>query len=72
MQVKGLMPLWTAQAEKHPPAEPLGEIGYGITFSAVSKVFMLLDSIIVFTISQKNEDILWHLSSIEYPQLYFV
>jgi len=33
---------------------------------------MLLDGIIVFTISQKNEDILWHLSPIECPQLYFV
>lgn len=44
---------------------------YGITFYAVQEFVMLWDSIIVFTISQKNEDILWHLPPIEYPQLYF-
>lgn len=43
MQVKGLMPQGSGIAGKHPPAEPLGEIGYGITFSAVQEFVMLWD-----------------------------
>jgi hypothetical protein len=35
VQVKGLMPPGSGIAKKHPPAEPLGEIWYSITFSAV-------------------------------------
>ena len=41
MQVKGLMPQESDIARKHPPAEPLGEMWYGITFSAVQKFVML-------------------------------
>lgn len=41
MQVKGLMLQESGIARKHPPAEPLGEMWYGITFSAVQKFVML-------------------------------
>ena len=41
MQVKGLMLQESGIARKHPPAEPLGEMWYGITFSAVQKFIML-------------------------------
>ena len=41
MQVKGLMPQGSGIAGKHPPAEPLEEMWYGITFSAVSTFVML-------------------------------
>jgi hypothetical protein len=46
VQVKGLMPQESDIARKHPPAEPLGEMWYGITFSAVPKYVMLRDSFI--------------------------
>jgi len=46
VQVKGLMPPKTAWARKHPPAEPLGEMWYGITFSPVQKFVMLGDNFI--------------------------
>ena len=46
MQVKGLMPPKDGLSRKHPPAEPLGEMWYGITFSAVPKYVMLRDSFI--------------------------
>lgn len=46
VQVKGLMPQGSGIAKKHPPAEPLGEIGYGITFSAVPKFVMHWDNFI--------------------------
>ena len=46
MQVKGLMPQESDIARKHPPAEPLGEMWYGITFSAVQEFVMLRDSFI--------------------------
>jgi len=46
VQVKGLMPPKTALARKHPPAEPLGEMWYGITFSPVQKFVMLGDNFI--------------------------
>ena len=41
VQVKGFMPQGSGKAEKHPPAEPLGEMCYGITFSTVQKFVML-------------------------------
>ena len=43
MRVKGFMPQGSGIAKKHPPAEPLGEIWYGITFPAVQKYVMLGD-----------------------------
>ena len=46
VQVKGLMPQESDIARKHPPAEPLGEMWYGITFSAVPEFVMLRDSFI--------------------------
>ena len=46
MQVKGFMPLRGGISGKHPPAEPLGEMWYGITFSAVQKCVMLGDNFI--------------------------
>ena len=56
MQVKGLMPQESDIARKHPPAEPLGEMWYGITFSAVPKYVMLRDSFIGIAIWQKNRE----------------
>ena len=35
VRVKGFMPLRGGISGEHPPAEPLGEMWYGITFSAV-------------------------------------
>ena len=46
VQVKGLMPQESDIARKHPPGEPLGEMWYGITFSAVQKFVMLEDNFI--------------------------
>ena len=46
MQVKGLMPQESDIARKHPPAEPLGEMWYGITFSAVQKCVIPLDNFV--------------------------
>jgi hypothetical protein len=41
VQVKGLMPSFGGISRETPPAEPLGEMWYGITFSAVQKFVML-------------------------------
>lgn len=46
MQVKGLMPQESGIAKKHPLAEPLGKMWYGITFSAVPEFVMLWDDFI--------------------------
>ena len=46
MQVKGLIPQESGIARKHPPAEPLGEMWYGITFSAAQESVMLRNNFI--------------------------
>lgn len=55
MQAKGLMPQESGEARKHPPAEPLGEIGYGITFSVVQEFVMLRDSFSVLPYNRKSK-----------------
>ena len=40
----------SGMAKKHPPAEPLGEMWFGITFSAVQKFVMLRDKFIVIAL----------------------
>ena len=45
-RLKGVCHQRMAYAGKHPPAEPLGEMWYGITFSAVQKFVMLGDNFI--------------------------
>ena len=44
VQVKGFMPPEAAQADGHPPAKPLGEMWYGITFPVVQEFVMLWDN----------------------------
>ena len=55
MQVKGLMPQGSGIAGKHPPAEPLGEMWHGITFSAVQEFVMLWNDFIGIAVYQKKE-----------------
>lgn len=50
MQVKELMPPEDGISQETPPAEPLGEMWYGITFSAVQEFVMLLDIFIEFAL----------------------
>lgn len=50
VQVKGLMPPKDGLSRKHPPAEPLGEMWYGITFPATQKFVMLWDNFIGISI----------------------
>ena len=68
MQVKGLMPQESDIARKHPPAEPLGEMWYGITFSAVQEFVMLRDSFIGIAVYQKIENVPWRLSPIKHSR----
>ena len=56
MQVKGLMPQESGIARKPPPAEPLGEMWYGITFPAVQKFVMLWVYFIGIAVYQKIGD----------------
>ena len=47
VQVKGLMPSFGGISRNPPPpAEPLGEVWYGITFTTVQKFIMLWDNFI--------------------------
>lgn len=50
VQVKGLMPPKDGLSRKHPPAEPLGEMWYGLTFPATQKFVMLWDNFIGISI----------------------
>ncbi len=54
MLVKELMPPKDGINRKHPPAGPLGEMWYSITFSAVQKYIMLWDDFNDFDMKQKN------------------
>ena len=54
MQVKGLMPPGDGISQETPPAEPLGEMWYGITFPVVQKFVISLDNFIEIAMWQKN------------------
>ena len=68
MQVKGLMPPEDGISRETPPAKPLGEMWYGITFSAVQEFVILRDSFIGIVVYQKIENVPWRLSPIKHSR----
>lgn len=50
MQVKGLMPPGDGISQETPPAEPLGEMWYGITFPVVRTFVIPLRDFICFAV----------------------